>query len=219
MKFSSLALPLFLGLATLAARAADAPALPAADADGWITMFNGKDLSGWNGKPGLWSVKDGYITAQVDKLEGGNTFLIYDHPFQDFEMEAKFILVDMKGNSGIQYRSKVFDAAKWSVGGYQADIGAGWHGALYEERGRGILAKPTKETAPEIKVAEWNQYKIHAQGTKVRQEVNGKTTIEFDDQDAAKRPGSGVIALQYHAPGNFEVRFKDLRIRPLPAAK
>ena len=209
------ALSLLLSLSLVAVRGAEAPALPKADADGWITMFNGKDLAGWTGQPGLWSVTNGYITAQIEKLVGGNTFLIYDHSFQDFEMEAKFILVDMKGNSGIQYRSKVLDASKWSVGGYQADIGNGWHGALYEERGRGILAKPTKETSPEVNPKEWNTYSIHSLGNKVKQVVNGKTTIEFEDKDEAKRPGSGVIALQYHAPGGFEVRFKDLRIRPL----
>jgi Domain of Unknown Function (DUF1080) len=199
------------------ARAAEPAPLPAADAEGWISMFNGKDLTGWSGKPGLWSVQDGAIVAKVEKLEGGNTFLIFDHPFQDFEMEAKFILVDLKGNSGIQYRSKVLDAAKWSVGGYQADIGNGWHGALYEERGRGVLAKPAKGSEPEVKPTEWNHYRIRARGHEVQQEINGKPTITFLDKDEAKRPGSGVIALQYHSPGGFEVKFKDLRIRPLVA--
>jgi hypothetical protein len=199
----------------LQARAAEPAPLPKPDADGWISLFNGKDLTGWTGMPGLWSVKDGFITAQTNQLQGGNTFLIYDHPFKDFELEAKFILVDLKGNSGIQIRSKVLDAAKWSVGGYQSDIGKGWHGALYEERGRGVLAKPGKEQTPQVKGDDWNHFRIVARGPTVTQVLNGTTTIEFTDQDEAKRPVEGVIALQYHTPGGFEVRFKDLRIRPL----
>ena len=187
--------------------------LPKPDADGWISLFNGKDLAGWEGNMDIWRVVDGYIQGKIDKI-GYNTFLVYGHPFSDFVLEAKFIL-PKGGNSGIQYRSKVTDPAKFVVGGYQADIGGGYWGILYEERGRGILVKPVKDVEPTIKMDDWNQYVITAQGTKVKHVVNGVTTVDFDDQDEKKRAADGILALQYHAPGNFEIKFKDVRIKLL----
>jgi hypothetical protein len=199
-------------LCLLAAAPQDKPALPAPDADGWITLFNGKDLTGWEGDTNIWRVKDGYIQGMIDKI-GYNTFLVYAHPFSDFILEAKFIL-PKSGNSGIQYRSTVMDPKKWVVGGYQADIGAGWFGALYEERGRGVLIKADPEVAKLVKADDWNQYVIEAQGSKLKHTVNGKVSCEIDDKHE-KAKAEGIIALQYHAPGAFEIKFKDIRIKPL----
>ena len=76
--------------------------LPKADKDGWITLFNGNDLKGWDGNPDIWSVKDGYISGFIDKLVGGNSFLVFEHEFSDILLEADFILDDSKSNSGKQ---------------------------------------------------------------------------------------------------------------------
>ena len=188
------------------------PPLPAPDAEGWISLFNGKDLTGWEGDAKVWRVENGAISGRVDKI-GYNTFLVYAHPFSDFVLEAKFIL-PKGGNSGIQYRSVVTDPARWVVGGYQADIGAGWYGALYEERGRGVLIKADPEVAKTVKADDWNQYEIRAEGSKLRHTLNGKVSGEIDDKGDKAR-AEGILALQYHAPGNFEIRFKDIRIKPL----
>jgi len=154
---------------------------------------------------------DGYISGKVDKV-GYNTFLIFNHPLTNYTLEAKFVLVDKKGNSGIQYRSKVYDVKKFVVGGYQADMGDGWWGALYEERGRGILFKP--KTPPAIKPDNgWNQFVFTADGPKIKHEVNGEVTGEYEEKDAVKGAKDGIVALQYHSPGGFEVRFKDIRIK------
>ena len=196
---------------------ADHHELPKPDEDGWITLFNGKDLTGWDGNPEVWRVKDGYISGMIDKLVGGNTFLVYKHPFANFVLEAEFVLVDNKGNSGIQYRSKqsTRGANKWVVKGYQADIGSGWFGKLYEEGGRGVLAGNYKNE-PTLKADNgWNLYRVTAQGTKLTQEINGKVTIEFDDKDAGKAAKKGIIALQYHSPGGFEVRYRKIRLKLL----
>ena len=114
----------------------------AADEAGFVSLFDGKTLEGWAGKPQFWSVKDGAITGQTtaDNPTKGNTFLIWrGGKVADFELRLKFRMVG--GNSGIQYRSE--DKGDFVVGGYQADMDAGMHfiGILYEERGRGILAK------------------------------------------------------------------------------
>ncbi|MBM4046179.1 MAG: DUF1080 domain-containing protein [Planctomycetes bacterium] len=111
-------------------------------------LFNGKDLTGWEGNPEFWSVQDGAITGRTtkDKPTPGNTFLIWKGEVSDFDLtlKVKFTPDNEKGwaNSGVQFRSKVADAAKFGVGGYQADLAsdAGIFGMLYEERGRGVLA-------------------------------------------------------------------------------
>ena len=118
---------------------------------GFKDIFNGKDLAGWEGLTTFWSVKDGVITGQTTAANPtkGNTFLVYrgGEP-ANFELRAQFRLTGQNtakfGNSGIQYRSKVVDAAGFVVAGYQADIDLSgrYAGMLYEEKGRGILMGP-----------------------------------------------------------------------------
>ena len=127
-------------LATLAASAF------AAD-PGFKDIFNGQDLTGWKGLA-FWSVKNGAIVGQTtaEKPAKGNTFLVYqDAQPANFELRLQFRLTGQNekgwGNSGVQYRSKVVDAAAFVVAGYQADIDSPFNytGMLYEEKGRGIL--------------------------------------------------------------------------------
>ncbi len=123
-----------------------AQTLSAVEAEpGFRSIFNGKDLTGWNGNPALWSVKDGAITGvtKEDPKLTHNTFLVWtEGTTEDFELRLSYRMVG--GNSGIQYRSKVAEPGAFGpvVGGYQADFEAGknYSGILYEERGRGILA-------------------------------------------------------------------------------
>jgi len=209
-----LAVPAFALLFAAAAAAAPAP-LPPPGPDGWIPLFNGKDLAGWSGDPAVWRVTDGCISGRADKVDQ-NTFLIFEHPFADFVLELDGMLLKGPGfvNSGVQYRSKVLDPAKWVVGGYQADMGEGWWGACYEERGRGVLWKPSDAATKAARPFDaWNRIVIEATGTTIRQTLNGVPAGELDDRDEAKRAASGVVALQYHSPGGFEVRFRNIRIR------
>ncbi len=111
----------------------------------FVSLFNGKDLTGWDGDPRLWSVRDGLIRGEstAENPARQNTFLIWrGGKLRDFVLKLKFRIRD--GNSGVQYRSQ--DLGNWSVAGYQAEvsndrpnpgIGAGF---LYHERGRGELA-------------------------------------------------------------------------------
>jgi hypothetical protein len=190
--------------------------LPKADGDGWISLFNGKDLTGWYGDPEIWRVEKDYISGKAAKVSH-NSFLIYNRPFADFELMAKCMLIKGGGftNSGIQYRSKVIDPKEWIVGGYQADMGQGYWGTLYEERGRGGLGKKL-EGAKDPTDGEWADFRIVAKGNHLEQYLNGVKSMDFVDTDEEKAAKEGIIALQYHAPGlDFEVRFKDLRIKIL----
>lgn len=209
-------------------------------------LFNGKDLAGWKGLD-FWSVQDGSIVGQTTKEHPtkGNTFLVYKDEVADFELTFKYRITDANGksdgfgNSGVQYRSKVVDEKGSVVAGYQADFECGktYSGILYEEKGRGILAKrgekvtvkegaapnkpklevtgelgKTAEIQAKIKPADWNEYRIVAQGNHLQHFINGVQTIDVTDETAigAKK---GVLALQLHAGAPMKVEFKDLVLK------
>ena len=156
--------------------------LPKADKDGWIPLFNGKDLTGWDGNPEVWRVKDGIISGSIDRLNGGNTFLVFQHEFTDFILEAEFYLVDGRGNSGIQYRSKQSERGdnKWVVKGYQADMAGGWWGKLYEEGGRGGLATKYKEVRDASPV--WDDWEFaRYEGMQIREGQARRKAEGWDD--------------------------------------
>jgi hypothetical protein len=111
-------------------------------------IFNGKDLTGWDGDTKLWTVKDGAIRGESTKDNPckSNTFLLYTAggkepaELKDFELRLSYRI--QGGNSGVQYRSKHLVGHKdnaWVVGGYQAEIAnlPGKDGFLYEEKGSG----------------------------------------------------------------------------------
>jgi hypothetical protein len=137
---------------------------------GFQPLFNGKDLTGWEGNPALWSVRDGAITGvtRAEPKLTHNTFLVYTNgEFADFELRLSYRIV--AGNSGIQYRSKVLRQGDFGsiVGGYQADFEAGktYSGILYEEQGRGILAQRGQKTVIKPDPADPNKPKIEVVGS------------------------------------------------------
>jgi putative membrane-bound dehydrogenase-like protein len=207
---------------------------------GFRSIFDGKTLEGWDGNPAFWSVKDGAITGQTtkDNPTKGNTFIIWRAgKTADFELRLQFRIVG--GNSGIQYRSR--EVSKWVMAGYQADFdGPGsWTGTLYEEKGRGVLAKrgsrvtvspkgdkkvtgatsSEQEILAAVKKEDWNDYTIIAQGNHLVQVINGKTTIDLTDDQEDRRAMSGLLALQLHAGPPMKVQFRNIRIREPKAKK
>ncbi len=155
-------------------------------------LFNGKDLTGWEGNMKLWSVEDGAITGRTaDSGEGKiahNTFLIWKGgTVDDFELTLKYRIE--KGNSGIQYRSKELPAGEAGpvVSGYQADFEAGrtYSGILYEEKGRGILALRGQKTV--IETAEKNPADPKSQDFKVK--IAGSVGDTNEIQAAIKHEG------------------------------
>jgi hypothetical protein len=177
----------------------------------WVSIFNGKDLTGWDGDPRLWSAKDGAIRGQTTaaKPAHNNTFCIWrGGKLKDFELKIKFRI--QNGNSGIQYRSKEFD--KWRIGGYQAEVvnAPGSVGFLYHEAGRDSLVnvgdimeidkdgnknvignvsdKDELIKAGYYKDKDWNEYHIIAQGNHLVHYLNGYPMIELVDNDRVTNP-------------------------------
>ena len=212
-------------------------------------IFNGKDLSGWEGNKELWSVEDGTITGRTPASDKDpaksilkhNTFLVWKGgTVGDFELTFQYRIE--KGNSGVQYRSKELPAGEFGpiISGYQADFEAGdtYSGILYEERGRGILAKRGEKTVikpaadggkkpvvevtgtvgesaaiqASIKKEDWNEYRIVAKGNHVQHFINGMQTIDVTDEDTANAPKEGQLALQIHAGPPMVVQFKNFKL-------
>jgi putative membrane-bound dehydrogenase-like protein len=166
--------------------------------------FNGKDLTGWDGDPKLWSVANGEIVGKSPGI-AKNEFLKSQMVADDFRLTIKVKLMPNKENSGIQFRSEALPNG--DVRGYQADIGAGWWGKLYEEHGREVLSARSGE--PFVKVDDWNEYEIIAVGTGIKTFLNGHPCVNLEDSSGARR---GIFAFQIHAGGPMEVRFKDLKL-------
>jgi sugar phosphate isomerase/epimerase len=205
---------------------------------GWQSIFNGKDLTGWDGDTRFWSVKDGAIRGEtsIGNLPSNNTFCIWrGGKLKDFELKIKFRI--QNGNSGIQYRSK--DLGEWHVGGYQAEVenSPGKVGFIYDERGRAGLAnvgefvvidengkknviskvsdKDELIKAGYYKEKDWNEYYIIAQGNHIVQYLNGYQTIELIDNDPKGGSREGIFALQIHVGPPMVVEFKDISIKHL----
>lgn len=182
----------------------------------WISLFNGTDLTGWTGDPKLWSVENGTIVGSTEGVKlTHNTFLSTKDTYDNFVLKLKFKL--RNHNSGVQFRSKQFD--NYVVKGYQADIAdKRYMGILYEEGGRGILVdvKPD-EVAKHVKLDDWNEYTITADGSKITQEINGFKTVEYVEKGEGAT--SGIIAFQLHQGPEMKVYFKDVQIKPLGSKK
>lgn len=209
----------------------------AADDDGFQPIFNGKDLTGWEGDPKLWSVQDGAITGVTTDKEplAYNKFLIWRAgSVKNFELRTKFRMVG-DSNSGIQYRSKQLpDAGEFVVAGYQADIhpAPNYTGMLYDERGRGILVENCQKvvvdpqgrkfvvgktgTVEPVKLADWNELVVIARGNHLIHKINGKTVVDILDHQADQRELEGILALQVHRGPAMTAQFKEMVLKRLP---
>ena len=157
-----------------------------ADDAAGVSIFDGKTLTGWkpvkeeNAK--FWSVADGVIVgSNGDKKVPSNAYLVYEKEFGDFEFRCKFrISGDHKTgliNSGIQYRSVI---EKGKISGYQADIGKGYWGDIYDEHRRGKLVKGDTSKLLENLVEDgWNDYLIRCKGNHHELFINGMKTADY----------------------------------------
>ncbi len=181
--------------------------------EGFVPLFDGKTLSGWEGDSRFWSVKDGVIVGSTDQAKAEhNTFLCSTKRYANFVLKLEFKL--RNHNSGVQIRSERMD--DFIVKGYQADMAEKrYMGILYEERGRGILADVNpEEVAKHVKSGDWNEYTITCDGPHIRLEINGFTTVDYEEKDAVGAK-EGIIALQLHQGPPMQVEFRNIRIREL----
>jgi hypothetical protein len=202
-------IPLGLGLLTAMLSAAE--------------LFNGRTLEGWEGDTKWWRVQDGAITggSTTEKVPR-NLFLATTGSYQNFELRLKLKLTgDPKTgfiNSGVQIRSlRVPNDTEMS--GYQVDAGDGWWGKLYDESRRNkVVGEWVDGTAlnAAIKRGEWNEYRIRAEGNRIRSWINGVLAADYTESEPAIAQ-DGHIALQIHGGGIALVQVKDIQLEELPA--
>ena len=184
--------------------------------DGFVPIFNGKDLAGWEGDEKLWTARDGMLIGRSPGIRH-NDFLTTTKAYGDFILRFQIWLKPDSANSGVQFRSKPVPNSH-EVSGYQADVGGQWWGKLYDEaRRRKVLAGPKPEILKKIlKPDDWNEYEVKAVGPHVTLKINGTTTVDYTEPEPAERIArSGIIAVQIHGGGPLEVRFRNLRIKEL----
>lgn len=198
----------------LVSRSAD----PSAASAGWVSLFNGKDLSGWtvNGTE-RWVVDDGTILGE--STTGHYGYLTTAKTFRDFKLRLRF-KPEAKGNSGVFIRSHITgndpDHGP-DIEGMQVEVDPtpGNHtGGLYESGGRAWLIQPTAEGELALKPGAWNELEITAQGSHIVTRLNGVQIVDY--HDASPRFTEGVIGLQLHTGGGVKMRWKDIEITELP---
>lgn len=179
-----------------------------------VELFNGQDLSGWEGDERLWLVENGEIVGRSPGISE-NVFLATNERFEDFRLNLEVRLVDNQGNSGVQFRSEREQGSTEMIG-YQADIGPTWWGNLYDEsrRRENLAVADAAFMEKLIRKDDWNQYEIRALGPAIRLTINGRRTVEYVETDESV-PRTGRIALQIHSGPPLEVRFRNLLLETL----
>ena len=205
--------------------------LNSAAEEGWVPLFNGKNLDGWvqRGGKASYRVDDGVIIG-TSTPNTGNSFLCTTKDYGDFTLELEF-KVNAKLNSGVQVRSHCYDTdqtvetagktikiAKDRVHGYQVEIDPSeraWTGGIYDEGRRGWLndLKSNDQARKAFKQNEWNTFRIECKGDSIKTSINGVAAADLKD---GMTP-SGFIALQVHGVGKeekaMEVCFKNIQIK------
>ena len=181
----------------------------------WVSLFDGKDLSGWktNGSE-KWVVDDGAILGE--STVGKYGYLTSEKTYRDFNLRLRF-KCETDGNSGVFTRSRITGESPKSgpdIEGMQVEVDPTRHtGGLYESGGRGWVALPTPEGERAIKPRDWNDLEILARGNHFTTRLNGVQIVDFTDP--APKFTEGVIGLQLHTGGGVKIRFKDIYIQEL----
>jgi hypothetical protein len=186
-------------------------------------LFDGKTFAGWDGDTQqTWRIKDGALVGgSLSAKQPRNEFLATTQEYGDFVLTLKFkLLGDAKKafvNSGVQIRSQRIKGSHEMIG-YQADLGEGYWGSLYDEsrRNKVLAAADQKAMHKALKPGAWNEYAIRAEGRRIRTWINGVAGVDYNEPDE-KLPQVGRIGLQIHGGGPAEVWFKDIAIQELPA--
>jgi hypothetical protein len=179
-----------------------------------VPLFDGKTLDGWEGDLKIFRVEDGAIVAgSLENKIARNEFLCTKQTYGDFELRLKVkLLGGDTANAGIQFRTKRIPNDH-EVSGFQADMGTGWWGALYDESRRNkVLTGPDQaKMKGVIKAGEWNDYVVRAEGKHIQLWINGFQTVDYTEDDP-KIDTTGVIALQIHGGPPSQAWYKDITI-------
>lgn len=187
-----------------------------------VAIFDGKTFNGWEGETKkVWRIEEGAIVGGTMEGNKQNEFLATKKSYRNFILKLEYKLVGTEGfvNGGVQFRSKRIVQPPNEMSGFQADIGAGYSGCLYDEsRRKKMLLEANKELMAKLeKPGEWNQYEIRAEDQRIQLFVNGTRTVDYTERE----PGidkDGLIALQIHGNNKAVVSYRKITIDVLPDA-
>lgn len=194
----------------VAAGAYGADASGTAENDGWITLFDGKSLDGWEASenPENWHVEDGAIAGH-----GSRSHLFYvGREFQNFHFKTD-VMINKGGNSGIFFHSQL-EGEGWPQAGYESQI----NNTHTDKVKTGSLYYVVKVFESAAKDNQWWTQEIIVQGKRITMIVNGKLLYEYDEPEGVVGPhklSQGLFGFQQHDPGS-RVRFKNVKVKPLP---
>jgi hypothetical protein len=177
--------------------------------DGWISLFDGKTLTGWKAteRPENWTVEDGAICGQGDR-----SHLFYaDREFKNFEFKAD-VMINEGGNSGIFFHSQPEEG--WPTKGYESQV----NNTHKDPVKTGSIYYTVKVFESAAKDNTWWTQHIIVQGNRITVKINDKTLFEYDEPEGVTGPhklSQGKFALQQHDPGS-KVRYKNILVKPLP---
>ncbi len=182
--------------------------------EGFEPLFNGQDLMGWDGDPFLWKAEGGMLVGRSPGI-AYNDFLTTTKEYANFILRFQIQLLDNAGNSGVQFRSRRAPGSMEMIG-YQADVGPGWWGGLYDESRRNVmLVAPSASTIKKaLKPSGWNDYEVQAIGKRIVLKLNRTVTVDYEEEDETIEQ-AGIIGLQVHSGPPLEVRFRDIRIKQM----
>jgi hypothetical protein len=211
----SFAILVLLGISVCALLAADPPATPdpvvlQPAGDGWLPVFNGKNLEGWKYQAEFWKIEEGGILHGYTPGGKEHHYSYTEKNYDDFELHADVKLVGYNSGICIRIAPANFD----DVPGYQVDMADNYWGCLWEEHGRGYVVKYPKEKADQIlHKDEWNHYYVRAQGHHIQMWLNGVKTADVVDE---KGRLSGPIGFQLcHGNKPTDASFKNVVYRPI----
>ncbi len=198
-------------------------------ADGFVSLFDGTTLEGWERAEGKASGKmkyavDDHAIVGTCVVKEPNGFLRTKKLYRDFifTCEVKF---DVLGNSGIQFRSLQREK-DGRVFGYQCEVDHSerrYSGGIYDEARRGWLyplwGAMHEKARGAFKYGEWNRFTIQARGRRLQTWVNGVPCSDFTDTDGKAFTPEGFIALQVHGGPKGQIRWRHLRIKSIDASE
>jgi hypothetical protein len=200
---------------------ADEPAAEGPDADGWYSLFNGKDFTGWKATENVdtFQVVDGEIVIKGDRSHLFYTGPVENADFKDFVWKCE-VLTKPQANSGMYFHTE-YQEEGWPAKGYEVQVNN--TNGDPKKTGGLYAVQDVMDNSP-VKDDEWFTQEVTVEGNHVVVRVNGEVTADYVEPTDVERPADmpgrklshGTIALQGHDPGS-EVHFRKVLIKPLPA--
>lgn len=186
-----------------------------------VQLFDGRTFKGWEGDTThTWRIEErALVGGSLTETVPHNEFISTTKRYGNYVLKLKFKLTGDDGfiNGGVQFHSQRIADPPYEMVGYQADIGDGYWGSLYDESRRNKLLATADPAQVKrlLRPNGWNDYEVHSEGRRIRIFLNGEQTVDYTEDDSTV-PQSGLIAFQVHGGGKAKVFYRDIVLEKLP---